>query len=658
MKTRFSVLSLGLLLGLGLYSCSSAEEEFIPEEQQVEIKLTSAILTPETRGANASEQSTQIVSGQSVGVTIANASAAHDNVQWNVGTNGALTSTSTSPIYYATTAATITAYHPYNAAWSTLTTQQFSVQEDQSADGYKNSDLLWTTKTQERTAGNVSLVFAHKLAKVNVNLTSSTFTDTELATATISIASVELNTGIDLSTGALSAATTSNVGEIVAAKNSATASAIVVPQTVASGKVLIKVKLGSAVYGYTLPSNVTFAAGTSYTYNMSLSKTELTLASSSITDWTAGTTTDVTGEELNTNSEGYMYIEALADAVSVSLTYETTSSFTHNPIIQFSTDQKNWQDLAFENTDNAKIRKTPSIELNKEEKVYFRGNNTSGLSSQSEVVKFSIDGASSAGGNVMSLLYTEDIENKKVIPNDYCFYLLFSGNSDLQQGPQLPATELKSNCYQQMFLMCRGLIAAPDLPATDLSDASHCYHSMFSNCLSLEHTPIISASVLSDYCFQEMFKKCEKLTEMPTLSAKTLQPYCYKGMFYQCTGLTSASVLPAKKLQSHCYEQMFYGCTSLVNSPIILATDTSGSSAQNGCSSMFQGCSKLVNIYSMMPSNSFTSSYSVTSYWVSNVNATGTYHKPSSVSISSSNYGNSAVPTGWTVENFDFSSYE
>lgn len=306
MKTRFSVLSLGLLLGLGLYSCSSAEEEFIPEEQQVEIKLTSAILTPETRGANASEQSTQIISGQAVGVTIANASAAHDNVQWNVGTNGALTSTSTSPIYYATTAATITAYHPYNAAWSTLTTQQFSVQEDQSADGYKNSDLLWTTKTQERTAGNVSLIFAHKLAKVNVNLTSSTFTDTELATATISIASVELNTGIDLSTGALSAATTSNVGEIVAAKNSATASAIVVPQTVASGKVLIKVKLGSAVYGYTLPSNVTFAAGTSYTYNMTLTKHEVKLDSSSITDWTANTPTDVVGEELPIESDEYV----------------------------------------------------------------------------------------------------------------------------------------------------------------------------------------------------------------------------------------------------------------------------------------------------------------------------------------------------------------
>lgn len=306
MKAKFSFLSLGLLLGLGLNSCSSTEDVFIPEEQQVEIKLTSAILTPETRGANASEQSTQIISGQAVGVTIANASAAHDNVQWNVGANGALTSTSTSPIYYGTTAATITAYHPYNAAWSTLTTQQFSVQEDQSADGYKNSDLLWTTKTQERTTESVSLVFAHKLAKVNVNLSGTSFTESELASATISIANVELNTGIDLSTGALSAATTSNVGEIIAAKNSKTASAIVVPQTVTSGKVLIKVALGSAVYGYTLPSDATFAAGTSYTYNMTLSKTQLSMSSSSITDWTAGATTDVTGEELTGDSHEYV----------------------------------------------------------------------------------------------------------------------------------------------------------------------------------------------------------------------------------------------------------------------------------------------------------------------------------------------------------------
>lgn len=307
MKKSFSILSLGLLLGLSLNSCSN--EELAPNSDElVEIKLTSAVLQPVTRGSSLNEQSTQITSGQSVGVTITNASAAHNNVQWNVGASGALTNTLSTPIYYGTSAATITAYHPYNAAWTALSTQQFAVAADQSGDGYKNSDLLYVKQSQARTAGDVTLTFIHKLAKVQVNLTSTSFSASDLAKATISICNVELNTGINLADGTLATASTSNVGEIKAAENSSTAAAIVVPQTVASGKILIKVKIGTVVYGYTLSgTGATFESGKVYTYNMSVTQTSLNLNSSAIDNWTNGGNQSVEGGELPYN--GYEYVD-------------------------------------------------------------------------------------------------------------------------------------------------------------------------------------------------------------------------------------------------------------------------------------------------------------------------------------------------------------
>ena len=45
------------------------------------------------------------------------------------------------------------------------------------------------------------------------------------------------------------------------------------------------------------------------------------------------------------------------------------------------------------------------------------------------------------------------------------------------------ATTLISNCYQQMFIGCSSLTAAPDLPAQTL--ASSCYRQMFNNCSNL-----------------------------------------------------------------------------------------------------------------------------------------------------------------------------
>ena len=94
-------------------SCTNNTEEILTRE--CEIRLTSEI-TP-SRVTSLDYQSTQIVKGQQVGITITGAKTEHKNVAWAAGENGSLTNTG-EPIYWKNSDVTITAYHPYNETWS------------------------------------------------------------------------------------------------------------------------------------------------------------------------------------------------------------------------------------------------------------------------------------------------------------------------------------------------------------------------------------------------------------------------------------------------------------------------------------------------------------------------------------------------------------
>ena len=91
-------------------ACTYEITESTPTE--LEIKLKSEV-TPASRVADANYQSTQIVEGQQVGVTITGAKNGHINGAWTAGADGSLTNTEEA-VYYGNGTATITAYHPYN----------------------------------------------------------------------------------------------------------------------------------------------------------------------------------------------------------------------------------------------------------------------------------------------------------------------------------------------------------------------------------------------------------------------------------------------------------------------------------------------------------------------------------------------------------------
>ena len=254
-------------------SCTNDAEEIFSLES--EIKLTSEI-TP-SRVTSLDYQSTQIVEGQQVGVTITGAKSEHKNVPWAVGADGALTNGGDA-VYYGNGTATITAYHPFNDVWNENTSYEFSVSTDQSSEeSYRNSDLLWATTTSSKTETAVPLTFSHMLAKINVTLTSDEIED--LSGATISICGTNIATIFNPSTGKLSAAT-ANVQEIkagVTTEEAYTASAIVVPQTVVGNTKFIKVALGDKIFYYTLSTDKDLKSGYSHNYTLTIKEKNLKL---------------------------------------------------------------------------------------------------------------------------------------------------------------------------------------------------------------------------------------------------------------------------------------------------------------------------------------------------------------------------------------------
>ena len=111
-------------------------------------------------------------------------------------------------------------------------------------------------------------------------------------------------------------------------------------------------------------------------------------------------------------------------------------------------------------------------------------------------------------------------------------------------------------------------------------------------------------------------------------------------MFYRCTSLINAPELPATTLANYCYYYMFEGCSSLINAPELPATVLADYCYQY----MFNGCTKLnyikVNFSSWIK---YT-----TDNWVTGVSSTGVFNAPSDLP---NIFGNSNIPTGWTITN-------
>lgn len=354
-------------------------------------------------------------------------------------------------------------------------------------------------------------------------------------------------------------------------------------------------------------------------------------------------------------SKEYLTIEAVDNSVLVEFIAYTTSGMSVSKDIQYSKDKSNWTTVSFGNVAGGNI---PGVGINKGEKLYLRGDNTTYSdysdedNNQSYHCNIEITGDNSNAklyGNIMSLLYADNFANQTTLFNRCTFRSLFGSSTALTDASNLvlPATTLSEKCYESMFGYCSSLISIPKLPATTL--APWCYSSMFQNCTSLiESIQELPATTLAENCYSYMFNGCTSLRLTPDLPATTLAPSCYAYMFSD-TGITAGPELPATTLAEECYAFMFNNCASMWTAPDLLAT-TLAPSCYWG---MFKGCSLLTYIKCLgytSGDNTGDNDKPITAYtdaWVDGVSSTGTFIKNPNMTWPT---GISGIPDGWKIE--------
>ena len=343
-----------------------------------------------------------------------------------------------------------------------------------------------------------------------------------------------------------------------------------------------------------------------------------------MTGWATGTSgipTNWTVEDITTDyqtpfEEQYFTIESLEDGNTITLTIPAVITTSYMTSVSYSTDNG----ATWNTTDIDGTAKTITVSLaNSGDKVLFKGLGrtlTYGNSHDNEQSYFSSSKQYIVYGNIASLLYGDDFEDKTQFPNNSArtYQGLFAYSDELisAQNLVLPYTILAGHCYRDMFTSCDGLTQAPQLPATTLNN--DCYMNMFSWCTALTHAPELPATTLASECYNQMFRGCSSLTHAPELPAQTLAYMCYYLMFHSCSSLAQAPNLPAATLVNKCYQSMFYGCSSL-NEVTCLATDISATDC--------------------------------TASWLNGVASTGTFHKASGMNNWPA--GVSGIPSGWTV---------
>ena len=369
-------------------------------------------------------------------------------------------------------------------------------------------------------------------------------------------------------------------------------------------------------------------AGKSYTYQLTVGKNKVVVTGITIADWT-------TGETLDGKAEHIPYVTFTAEAEK-KFKMTTTGNYDLSGKFQYSVNEGKWENVV------------------KDEEVTFGGTNgnlrlrginkngTATDDSNYSTITFTDDNVKVAcTGDIRTLLdyktyKTVDTSNArfcylfiycKVLTSapqlpattlaSKCYSYMFSSCTSLESAPALPAKTLADSCYQSMFNLCENLTSAPALlPATTLAD--QCYYYMFNGCTNLKSAPELSATTLAAYCCSYMFSDCKKLTSAPALSATTLADYCYYYMFNNCTSLESAPKLSATTLASNCYDSMFRNCTNLTSAPKLPATTL----ADYCYSMMFYGCSNLSSVTMLAPSDQISRS-SFTN-WLHNAGTTAT----------------------------------
>lgn len=280
----------------------------------------------------------------------------------------------------------------------------------------------------------------------------------------------------------------------------------------------LEVEDGTSKTTETLTNTPTFEAGKSYTYKLTVGKNKIAVSGITVADWN---TSEITGGKAE-----YDPIVTFRAEKAQTFKMEVNSGYEISNL-EYSVNGGNWTPVvAYEEVNFGGDKGT----------LRLRGKNHSGTSSENCIARSFITFTKenvpvACTGDIRTLL---DWEKYKTVNTENArFYGLFVDCKALTSAPELPATKLASKCYSYMFRGCTNLNTAPALPAT----------------------------TLAEFCYQGMFKGCTNLKTAPALPAETLVNYCYHSMFFDCTNLTSVTMLASGEQISQsngCFDNWLY----------------------------------------------------------------------------------------------------
>lgn len=324
-------------------ACSNDDAASAVGLDGVPVTLSYQTLQADTRAAaGLTLNDDHIENGKAVTVRISRHGAdAYSNYTYTAGASGALSLPSPAPYYpLDNTHIDILAYFPSNAGTS------FTVQTDQTDnDAYLDSDLMWATKLSDvaKTTTPHTLQFAHKMAKIVVNVTAGTQIS---QINSVTLKQVMPTVNFDQGTGAVTLDGTASTTDVMMVKENTSTTvsgAAVIPAQEISGALLeIGVTKSDATTGtatYTVDSK-TFSANGVYTLNITVSWPEVG-ATTAITGWSESGTVNIHSSggspfmsfTINGWTFKMIYVEGTDDDVSMNWDDQTSgASYVRHPI--------------------------------------------------------------------------------------------------------------------------------------------------------------------------------------------------------------------------------------------------------------------------------------------------------------------------------------
>lgn len=296
MKTnRFLIAAAVVLISVAVYySCSKDKEPaYAPEAVMFTSEINRAV--PNARASDDSWDANDKIGIFMIDQTTNAVEGAVNKQYYTSDGTKAFTPVAGNEVYYPVNGSKVNfiAYYPYDPLITTLNTY--------SVDVLGHVDLLWakTTKDYDKTSTEkVALTFDHMLARLVLNCKAGADIDeADVAGMTVVIKGMNTNNQLNLKTGTFGAATNpqniipSKLTSAPAGYNSAF-DAIILPAAAIVNigdfyvEFTIKPTTDPEVFTWKMPSGTKFDAGNEYTYNVTLTRSGLSIEGT-INKWVA-----------------------------------------------------------------------------------------------------------------------------------------------------------------------------------------------------------------------------------------------------------------------------------------------------------------------------------------------------------------------------------